>query len=201
MTTPTSKKVWIKKDTNNCFVAYVALKAKDDFVWYLDSGCSRHMCGDKMLFISLEDYKVGSITFGDGGKASILGKGIVEFPGFLSFEDVLYVIELKVNLLSISQICDANFEVKFVKNKCVVLNSNGDIILNGVRTYDNCYNIFTNFDFKCINAKVDLTKSWHQRLGRLNYHDLSKVSKLVKGLPKLEKIENKDCGPCQLGNK
>ncbi|GAU48012.1 hypothetical protein TSUD_188830 [Trifolium subterraneum] len=44
--------------------------------WYLDSGCSRHMIGDRNNFLSFETREGGSVTFGNNEKASIkdLGK-------------------------------------------------------------------------------------------------------------------------------
>ena len=32
-----------------CYIALTALKARDSCLWYLDSGCSRHMIGNKGL--------------------------------------------------------------------------------------------------------------------------------------------------------
>ena len=37
--------------------------------WYLDSGCSKHMTGDKSKFLSLEDYPGGTITFGERARS------------------------------------------------------------------------------------------------------------------------------------
>ena len=42
---------------------------------------------------------------------------------------------------------------------------------------------------------------WHQRMGHASYKQLSLVSKndAVLGMPKLNKVTNAMCGPCQLG--
>jgi hypothetical protein len=45
----TSKQVWVKIEDNLCLVAHTALKILDTCLWYLDSGCSKHMTGDKTL--------------------------------------------------------------------------------------------------------------------------------------------------------
>ena len=85
-----------------CYTTLTALKARDSCLWYLDSGCSRHMTGNKGLFKTLFEGKIGTITFGDGSKSVIRGIGTVDILGLPVFEDVWYVDGLKANLLSIS---------------------------------------------------------------------------------------------------
>ena len=79
-----------------------ALKARDSCLCYLDSGCSRHMTGNKGLFKTLFEGKIGTVTFGDGSKSVIRGIGTMDIPGLPVFEDVWYVDGLKANLLSIN---------------------------------------------------------------------------------------------------
>ena len=82
---------------------HTSLKVSNSCLWYLDSGCSHHMTGDKTLFKTLKD-KVGDyVTFGDGSHAQVLGKvGTIEIPGLPLLKDVLYIKGLKANLLSIT---------------------------------------------------------------------------------------------------
>ncbi|XP_022891884.1 uncharacterized protein LOC111406737 [Olea europaea var. sylvestris] len=206
--TLSSTKVWVKKGDlarhsgqENCFVAHVALKAQNYNMWYLDSACSRHMCGNKALFTTLDECNGGMVTFGDGGSAPILGKGTVQMHGLPVISNVLYVEGLKSNLLSISQICDDDFEVSFVQKRCTVYDSSGGVVLEGVRTSDNCYGVLPNSNYVCRSAKIDVSELWHKRLGHLNYKSLVQLAKkeLVDGLPKISPSENVVCGPCQLG--
>ena len=84
-----------------------AFKVMDTCLWYLNSGCStRHTTGDRSLFKAFESKKGGNVTFGEGSKSQINGKGIISLLGLLDIANVLYVEGLKVNLMSISQICD-----------------------------------------------------------------------------------------------
>ena len=49
-------------------------------VWYLDSGASFHMIGDKNLFSALEEkYLKMCIEMGDNGRYSVSGVGTVAF--------------------------------------------------------------------------------------------------------------------------
>ena len=58
-----------------CIMMKSAFKVMDTCLWYLDSGCSRHMTKDRSLFKVFESKKGGNVTFGDGSKSQIKGKG------------------------------------------------------------------------------------------------------------------------------
>ena len=88
-------------------------------MWYLDSGCLRHMTRDRSLFKVFKSKKGGNVTFGNGSKSQIKGKRIISLPGLLDIANVLYVEGLRVNLLSISQICDQDFMVLFSKENAL----------------------------------------------------------------------------------
>ncbi|GMH24089.1 hypothetical protein Nepgr_025932 [Nepenthes gracilis] len=149
----------------------------------------------------MSDHPDGTVVFGDGSRAPILGRGLIGISGLSKPCDVLYVSGLKSNLLSISQFCDDNFEVRFFQDKCSIYDTNGSIVLEGKRTPDNLYGIEPNNILECKSAKIDTTELWHQRLGHINFKSLSKISKksCVEGLPKLSNVKHHVCGPCQLG--
>ena len=69
------------------------------------------MTGDKSLFKTLKEKINDYVTFGDGSRAQVLGKGTIEISGLHLLKDVLYIKGLKANLLSITQICDEDFLV------------------------------------------------------------------------------------------
>ena len=121
-----------------CYTALTTLKARDSCLWYLDSGCSRHMIGNKGLFKTLFEGKIVTVTFGDESKSVIRGIGTVDILGLPVFEDVWYVDGLKANLLSISLICDNGLNVLFTKYECEILDGGGDCMCIGVRSTDNC---------------------------------------------------------------
>ncbi|GKE32366.1 hypothetical protein Tco_1451688, partial [Tanacetum coccineum] len=86
-----------------------------------DSGCFRHMTGNKDFLTDYQDIDGGFVAFGGsarGGK--ITGKGKIRTDK-LDFEDVFFVKELKFNLFSVSQMCDKKNSVLFTKTECLVL--------------------------------------------------------------------------------
>ena len=52
-----------------CIMMKSTFKVMDTCLWYLDSGCFRHMIGDRSLFKVFESKKGGNVTFGDGSKS------------------------------------------------------------------------------------------------------------------------------------
>ncbi|GKC79247.1 hypothetical protein Tco_1130021 [Tanacetum coccineum] len=68
----------------------------------IDSGCSRHMTGNKCYLTKYEDYDGGFVSFGNG-KGRIFGKSKIK-TGTLDFDNVYFCKELKYNLFSVSQI-------------------------------------------------------------------------------------------------
>ena len=137
-----------------CFMMKSTFKVMDTCLWYLDNGCSRHMTRDQSLFKVFKSKKGGNVTFGDGSKSQIKGKGIISLLGLLDIANVLYVKGLRVNLLSISQICDQDFMVLFSKGKCLVMDEFGKKLISGVCTLDNCYGLVPNADIVCNSIRL-----------------------------------------------
>ena len=71
--------------------------------WYVDIGCSKHMIGKKIKFMSLNEKDKGNIvTFGNNALAIIKGRGVVSLDKKIETQNVLYVEALKKNILSVS---------------------------------------------------------------------------------------------------
>ncbi|GJW23734.1 ribonuclease H-like domain-containing protein [Tanacetum coccineum] len=86
-----------------------------------DSGCSRHMTGNKSYLTDYQDIDGGFVAFAGSPKGGkITGKGKIR-TGKLDFEDVYFVKELKFNLFSVSQMCDKKNSVLFTETECLVL--------------------------------------------------------------------------------
>ncbi|XP_019237057.1 PREDICTED: uncharacterized protein LOC109217278 [Nicotiana attenuata] len=99
--------------------------------WYLDSACSRHMTGDKQLFKTVTRLDGGIVTFGDKSKGNVIGVGKVPLSPTCDVDEVYLVDELGYNLLSISQLYDNDYEVRFKKHGWFIEDESGKIILSG----------------------------------------------------------------------
>ena len=80
------------------------------------------MTGDKNKFTSLTLKDGGNVKFGDNSKGKIIGIGNISKTHSLVIEDVLSVVGLKHNLLSISQLCDKGYNVIFKSIMCIIIN-------------------------------------------------------------------------------
>lgn len=73
------------------------------------------MTGDKSFVLDIQPCNFGHVTFGDGAKGRVVGKGRLNYPSLAILKEVILVEGLIVNLISISQLCDQDFSVSFVK--------------------------------------------------------------------------------------
>ncbi|GKB61764.1 putative ribonuclease H-like domain-containing protein, partial [Tanacetum coccineum] len=179
----------------------------------IDSGCYRHMIGNKSYLSDYEEINGGFVAFGGNSKGGkITRKGKIR-TGKLDFEDVYFVKELKFNLFSVSQMCDKKNSVLFTDTECVILSSDFKLtdeshVLLKVPRKDNMYsvdlkNVVPQGGLTCLFAKAtpDESNLWHRRLGHVNFKTMNKLVRgnLVRGLPsKLFEI-NQTCVACQKG--
>ena len=78
------------------------------------------MTGDESQFITLEAKNGGMVTFGDNGKEKIIDIGNIGITPSTCIENILFVDDLKHNLLIISQLCDKSYKVVFESFMCIV---------------------------------------------------------------------------------
>ena len=95
----------------------------------IDSGCSRHMAGDRRWFSSLTPVVTKEyITFGDNGKGRVLSEGVIQVSDNFALKRVALVKSLCFNLLSVSQLLEEGFEVRFKRGASRVLDSRGNLV-------------------------------------------------------------------------
>jgi hypothetical protein len=73
------------------------------------------MCGEKETFSSLDESFRSSVKFGDNSKISVMGKGkvTIQTKGNSThiIANVLFVPNLKTNLLSVGQLQEKRYEI------------------------------------------------------------------------------------------
>ncbi|CAM8877823.1 unnamed protein product [Rhodiola kirilowii] len=170
------------RNKNVCMVGFSSSSHMEKDRWYFDSGCSAHMTG----------------------KGQVIGCGTLKVSDLPVLKDTLLVEGLKVNLISISQLCDSGHHVKFTHNSCQVLDKEGGTLMKGSRASNNCYLIGsagTVATSACLSSQADEMALWHRRLGHLNLKTLRKLCStgLIRGMPYVKGDLDVTCGECQIG--
>nr|GEX94540.1 hypothetical protein [Tanacetum cinerariifolium] len=133
-------------------------------LWYLDSGCSKHMTGDRSRLINFVKKFIGTVRFGNDHFGAIMGYGD-------------YVIGDSV----------------ISRHSCYVRDTDGVELIKGSRGF-NLYIISVEDMMKsspmCLLSKASKNKSWlwHRRLNHLNFGSINDLARkdLVRGLPRLK---------------
>ncbi|GKA96331.1 retrovirus-related pol polyprotein from transposon TNT 1-94, partial [Tanacetum coccineum] len=174
-------------------------------LWYLDSGCSKHMTGDRSQLTNFVNKLLGTVKFGNDHVAKILGYGDYHI-GNVTISRVYYVEGLEHNLFSVGQFYDSNLEVAFRQHTCFIRNLEGVDLLTGSRD-NNLYTLSLRDMMAsspiCLLPKASKTKSWlwNQRLSHLNFVAINHLARhgLVRGLPKLKFEKDHLCPACAMG--
>ncbi|GJX96613.1 retrovirus-related pol polyprotein from transposon TNT 1-94, partial [Tanacetum coccineum] len=145
-------------------------------LWYLDSGCSKHITGNHSQLMNFVSKFPGTVRFENNQIARIIGYSDYQL-GNVIISRVYYVEGLGHKLFSIGQFCDADLEVSFQKNTCFIR-----------------------------NLEASKTKSclWHRQLSHLKFGTLNKLAKdgLARGIPmlKFQKDHLFSCGPMRVAS-
>nr|GEX41736.1 ribonuclease H-like domain-containing protein [Tanacetum cinerariifolium] len=128
-----------ENDLFACFLSQMDLVVQI-VLWIVDSGCSKHMTGDRSLLRNLIEKFKGTVRFGNDNFVVTTGYGDY-IMGNITICHVYYVEGLGHNLFSVGQFCDGDLEVAFRSKTCYVRNLEGDDLLTGGRE-SNMYTIF-----------------------------------------------------------
>ncbi|GJR80587.1 retrovirus-related pol polyprotein from transposon TNT 1-94 [Tanacetum coccineum] len=172
-------------------------------IWYLDTGCSRHMTGVKSYLHKYVEQPGPKVVFGDDFTCTTEGYGSIKCNGIV-FTKVAFVNGLKYNLISISQLCDANYIIKFDEKRGTIFNSKKEVVMIAPRVRDvYVLDMTSSGSESCFFAKAFDNLNWlyHKRLAQLNFKIIDRLAKqnLVIGLPSLVYSKDKPCSACEKG--
>ncbi|GKA96115.1 retrovirus-related pol polyprotein from transposon TNT 1-94 [Tanacetum coccineum] len=142
--------------------------------WIKDSGCSKHMTGNRKLFSSYKAYNGGNVIFGSNLRGNIIGKG---------------------------QICDNKCRVTFSEHDSEIT-KDGKVIGRGIRKKGLYVMKLGNKpkDQICLATINENSTLWHRRLGHANMRLIQSLAtkELFRNLPKL-KFDQHFCDACKIG--
>nr|GEY43275.1 hypothetical protein [Tanacetum cinerariifolium] len=183
---PHREPIPIVKSTNKPVVTLVV----QIILWYLDSGCSKHMTGDRSQLINFAHKFLGTVKFENNHVAKIMGYGDYQI-GNVIISRVYYVEGLGHNLFSVGQFCDSDLELAFHQHTSFIRNLDGVDLLTGSRG-NNLYTLSLQDMLAsspiCLLSKASKTKSWlwHRLLSHLNFGAINHLAR--QGLDYYEEV-------------
>ncbi|XP_031251702.1 uncharacterized protein LOC116109610 [Pistacia vera] len=147
-------------------------------LWYLDTSCNNHMCGDRSTFSDLDETFCTTIKFGDNSLVFVKGKGKVKVQtkatSVQTISNVVFVPNLKTNLLSVGQLLEKGFEVIIKDGFCKIQDSKHGLVAKVSMTANWMFPLyFQNIGNSCFMAKLmNLAWLWHYRYRHLNFGGL-----------------------------
>ena len=168
----------------------VCLSHSTPLGWVLDSGALDHVIGNSSIFSKLSTPKYPHyITVADGSKVEATDVGQVSHIPSLSLNSVLLIPNFPFNLISISKLtCFLNCVITFTFNSFLIQDrGTGQTIGAGTESCG-IYNLRPPTSATC--DAIESPRLLHRRLG---HPSLSKLKKMVYGLPQLESLRCKSC--------
>lgn len=148
-----NEQIW-KRKTERCALTLKAQSNRN--VWYVESGFSTHVIGDKNKLISLKEKKDGTMPFGNDRALNIIGTSTVTLGSKDELaKDVLLVENMNHNLLSVGQMCDRGHTMLFNLKKCEIRKDIFGIILATTSKAPNDIYILDETPKCCFLAKED----------------------------------------------
>ncbi|GKF70278.1 zinc finger, CCHC-type containing protein, partial [Tanacetum coccineum] len=114
-------------------------------LWYLDTGASNHMTGDKEKFCDLNETVQGYVKFGNETKVRIEGKGTIVFQckngEHQKLQEVYYIPDLCSNIISLGQLSECGDEIKIKEPFLRVRDKTGRLLMKVQRSPNRLYKI------------------------------------------------------------
>ena len=164
--------------------------------WYLDSGASNHMTGDRKKFLEMDSTFLGKVKFGDGSSVDIQGIGSIVFEGNSGnkwvLRNVYYIPKLRANLISLGQLTE-NGHIVVMDDDIITVTEKVPhrMIMCVKRTGNRMYKIGLSVgEPVCLLTSLeDQGWLWHGRLGHVNFHALKQLvdKEMAGGVPLIQK--------------
>ena len=118
--------------------------------WFIDSAATKHMTNNRSMLEDFIEYQQPkNIYLGDSTVIHALGEGKVRLPTVNSSHDVvldlhkvLFVPKLTKNLLSVPAMALMGAEIRFDKDKCLILKDSKEFVIGHLLS-DKLYTVNT----------------------------------------------------------
>ncbi|KAF8783882.1 hypothetical protein HU200_000329 [Digitaria exilis] len=176
--------------------------------WYLDSGASNHMTGNREAFSELNTGIVGTVKFGGNSVVDICGRGTILFQcktgEHHALIDVYFIPKLLSNIVSIGQLDECRCQVLIEGGVLRIRDRERRLLAKVERTKNRLYILELRVARPvCLAArKDDEAWRWHARFGHISFDALASLARhgMVCGLPLIEHV-GELCDSCLTGKR
>ena len=200
-----------KKLSIDSLVAYVTqfVSTSTFDVWAWDSECTQHITYDRSVFIN-NSTSIFTIMIRDINDSLFAVE--IDFISLLCeeiknrvnvrFDNVLYVSNISINLLSQTQLNDENFSMTLAKE--AILLDNLEIIASRIRDKKNNLYLFrlwtsTRSSIAYVVICQETIHEWHARMNHLDSQNVVRLQKMFIDINLFKSLFSKDvCSSCSL---
>jgi hypothetical protein len=156
----------------------------------IDRRASKYMKGKKHTLSCISEKKFSQkVTLGDDYQYPIKGIGETNYKldseNSITMKDVLYVLGLKKNLLSISSLAKKGYRLFFIDGEVLMWDKretlNEAIIIGSEE--NGLYKLKGHPETTMTHAIENSCELWHRILAHINYKALPYICKAITGLP------------------
>ncbi|XP_050877269.1 uncharacterized protein LOC127081022 [Lathyrus oleraceus] len=127
--------------------------------WYMDTGWSNHLIGNKQCMVNFDSRKRTKIICADDKCLNTEGMGNVKVRvkngKTVLIKDVLYVPSMKSNLMSVGQIIEKGFSVTMKDNLLKLYDSDQKLIMQSEQRNNKIFKVnMETCETKCLSQRV-----------------------------------------------
>ena len=172
--------------------------------WWIDTGATRHVCSTREHFSTFKPVSTGEKMYmANSATSAIMGEGSVVLKMTsgkeVTLNNVLFVPELRKNLISGSVLSKHGFKIVIESDK-IVLSKSGMYVGKGY-VVDGLFkmNVLVlkemNKTSTSLTYMIEYPNLWHSRLGHVNFNSLRRMIKL-NHIPNNQIPKNYKCEIC-----
>lgn len=162
--------------------------------WITDSGETHHVYHDRTRFLNLSETLNQLVSIPTGLGVKIIRTGQVKINENLILKNVLYILDFRLNLISVSQMTrDLAYRVAFDSGSCMIHDLSKGLMISQGEEITNLYildeasigELSTRPSSFCANVVLD-SALWHNGLGHPAIQKIDSISNVL-GIPQRNK--------------
>ena len=147
---------------------YMDESTTGESVWFLDSGCSNHICGNRSFFIDFDGSFRQSVKLGNNSTMVVMGKGNIRLQvGGMTqvITEVYFAPELKNNLLSVGQLLERGLTFLIKNGWCKIYHPRKGLIMQSKMSANRLFTVLASVisqQSACLQTMIkDSSYIWH----------------------------------------